>query len=107
MPQKIDILGLFIDPETITDILLQKRISVFYPVFQEVAQSKSIFRRSTSPDQHIVRFDHQEPYGIIIADAEQPDPASFAVNYAEAAIERLLKGLFGAGINLTGHISEL
>ena len=32
MPQKIDVHGLFIDPETITDLLLQKRISVFYPV---------------------------------------------------------------------------
>lgn len=100
MPRKIDVLGLFIDPETIIDLQLQKRISVYYPVFQELAQSKSIFKRSASPDQHIVRFDHQEPYGIIMTDKEQPDPASFAVTYAEAAIEKLLKDLRGTGKQL-------
>lgn len=28
MPQKMDVHGLFIDPETITDLYLQKRIAV-------------------------------------------------------------------------------
>ena len=41
MPQRIDVHGLFIDPETITDLLLQKRISVFYPVFYEVEAAKT------------------------------------------------------------------
>ena len=109
MPQKIDVYGLFIDPETITDLLLQKRISVFYPVFYEVEPTKSIFGRFTSPQskQHILRFDHQEPYGIILADPEQPDPSSYVVNYKEAALERVLKGFGRAGKNITGHISEL
>ena len=109
MPQKIDVYGLFIDPETITDLLLQKRISVFYPVFYEVEPTKSIFGRFTLPQskQHILRFDHQEPYGIILADPEQPDPASYVVNYKEAALERVLKGFGRAGKNITGHISEL
>lgn len=107
MPQKIDIHGLFIDPETITDLLLQKRISVSYPVFQEVARAKSLFRRTASSGQHILQFDHQEPYGIILADVEQPDPAGYIVRYQEAAIERFLRGLGKAGENITGHVTEL
>ena len=107
MPQKIDIHGLFIDPETITDLLLQKRISVFYPVFHEVNTVKSIFGRYAAVQRHILQFDHQEPYGIILADIEQPDPASYAVNYQEAAIERFLRGIGRAGKNLSGHITEL
>ena len=109
MPQKIDVHGLFIDPETITDLLLQKRIAVYYPVFIEVETVKSIFGRftSTQPRQHILRFDHQEPYGIILAEPEQPDPASYAVTYKEAALERLLKSFGRAGKNITGHISEM
>ena len=109
MPQKIDIHGLFIDPETITELMLQKRISVYYPVFYEAEPAKSIFGRFTSSQsyQHILRFDHQEPYGIILADSEQPDPASFVVNYREAAFERIFKGLGRAGKNITGHITDL
>lgn len=107
MPQKIDIHGLFIDPETITDLFLQKRISVFYPVFHEISPAKSLFGRFSAPQKHILRFDHQEPYGIILADPEQPDPSSYVVNYQEAAIERFLKGIGLAGKNLVGHINEL
>ena len=109
MPQKIDIHGLFIDPETITDLLLQKRISVLFPVFYEVEITKSIFGRFTSSQshQHILRFDHQEPYGIILDDAEQPDPASYVVNYKEAALERVFKGFGRAGKNIAGHITEM
>lgn len=107
MPQKIDIHGIFIDPETITDLQLQKRISVFYPVFHEVDATKSIFGRFSSSQNHVLRFDHQQPYGIILADPEQPDPASYVVNYREAAIERFLRGLGQQGKNITGHIKEL
>ena len=109
MPQKIDVHGLFIDPETITDLQLQKRISVFYPVFYEVETTKSFFGRFTASqsNQHILRFDHQESYGIILADSEQPDPASFVVTYKEAALERVLKGFGRASKNITGHISEM
>ena len=39
MSQKIDIHGLFIDPETITDLSMQKRIAVFYPVFHEISSA--------------------------------------------------------------------
>ena len=66
MPQKIDIHGLFIDPETITDLLLQKRISVSYPVFHEVETTKSFFGRFTSAQTHVLRFDHQQPYGMTL-----------------------------------------
>ena len=109
MPQKIDIHGLFIDPETITDLQLQKRISVYYPVFYEAETTKSFFGRfsSSQSHQHILRFDHQEPYGIILAEPEQPDPASYAVTYKEAALERVLKSFGRVGKNITGHISEM
>lgn len=93
MPQKIDIHGIFIDPETITDLQLQKRISVSFPVFHEVSATNFMIGRFSSPQKHILQFDHQQPYGIILADPEQPDPSSYAVNYKEAAIERLLKRL--------------
>ena len=108
MPQKIDVHGLFIDPETITDLMLQKRISVYYPVFYEVETSKSFFDRfgSSQPYKHILKFDHQEPYGIIMADVEQPDPASYVVNFKEAALQRMFKSFGRAGKNITGHIAE-
>lgn len=106
MPQKIDIHGLFIDPETITDLLLQKRTAVFYPVFYETEARKSFFGRYATPQKHILHFDHQEPFGIVLDDAEQPDPQTFVVNYKEAALERLFKGLGNAGKNITGHITE-
>lgn len=93
MPQKIDIHGIFIEPESITDLQLQKRISVFFPVFHEVRPEKSIFGHFSSSSKHILSFDHQQPYGIILADAEQPDPSSYAVRYQEAAIERFLRGI--------------
>jgi len=109
MPQKIDIHGIFIDPETITDLRLQKRISVFYPVFHEVSTGKSFFSRfsSSQKPQHILQFDHQQPYGIILADAEQPDPSGYVVNYREAAIERFLRGIGHTGKNIAGHIQEM
>ena len=106
MSQKIDIHGLFIDPETITDLSMQKRIAVFYPVFHEISSAKSAFHFS-SQKQHILRFDHQEPYGIILSDAEQPDPSSYIVKYQEAVLERLLKGLGKAGKNMIGHMAEI
>lgn len=86
---------------------MQKRISVFYPVFHEIGSWKSIFGRFSSSQKHILRFDHQQPYGIILADAEQPDPSSYVVNYKEAAIERFLKGLGKTGKNMAGHITEM
>ena len=109
MPQKIDIHGIFIDPETITDLRLQKRISVFYPVFHEVSTGKSFFDHfsSSQKPQHILQFDHQQPYGIILVDAEQPDPAGYVVNYREVAIERLLRGIGHAGKNIAGHMQEM
>lgn len=107
MPQKIDIHGLFIDPETITDLMLQKRISISYPVFHEVARAKSLFWRSDSSQQHILQFDHQESYGIILADVEQPDSASYVVTYQQALIDKIFKSVSKAGKNLTGHINEL
>lgn len=105
MAQKIDIFGLFIDPETIEDLLLQKRISIYYPVFYEVAVPKSIFGRS-KVNEHILQFHHQEPYGIILADEEQPDPSGYIVDYKTAVIERLLRGLGRAGKTVSGHIAE-
>ncbi len=111
MPQKIDIHGLFIDPENITELYLQKRISVFYPVFYEVAPARLItkfgFGRSASSYKHTLRFDHHEPFGIILADAEQVDPSGYIVEYHQAAIERFLRGLGRTGKNITGHITEL
>ena len=110
MPQKIDVYGLFIDPETITDLQLQKRISVYYPVFYEVETTRSfskIFSSLKPSFKHVLQFDHQEPYGIILSDVEQPDPSSYVVNYKEAAIERLLKGIGQAGKNISGHIAEM
>ena len=107
MPQKIDIHGIFIDPETIVDLGIQKRISVFYPVFEEIETQKSFFGRFSSGQKHVLRFVRQQPYGIILADAEHPDPGSYVVNYQEAAFERFLKGLGQTGKNLTGHIMEM
>lgn len=107
MPQKIDIHGIFIDPETITDLRLQKRISVFYPVFQEVGATKSFFGRFATSQKHILQFERQQPYGIILADVEQPDPSSYVVNYKEAAFERFLRGIGQTGKNIAGHIQEL
>ncbi|MBQ3477057.1 MAG: hypothetical protein IJH25_02655 [Clostridia bacterium] len=107
MPQKIDVHGLFLAPESITDLMLQKRISVSYPVFHEVARAKSLFRRDDSSQVRILQFDHQEPYGIILADVEQPDSASYVVNYQQAIIDKIFKGISRVGKNLTGHISEL
>ena len=107
MPQKIDIHGIFIDPETITDLQLQKRISVFYPVFHEVSATKSFFGRFSSPQKHILRFERQQPYGIILADPEQPDPSSYVVNYKESSIERFFRGIGQTGKNITGHITEM
>ena len=106
MPQKIDIHGLFIDPETITDLLLEKRISISYPVFCEVESARSFFGRSTTSQKHILRFDHQVPYGIILADSEQPDPASYVVNYQQAAFDRFFRGVSNARKNINGHIAE-
>ena len=109
MPQKIDIHGLFIDPETITDLMLQKRISIYYPVFREVEAPKSFFVRfdSSQPRKHLLEFDHQEPYGIILADAEQPDPSNYVVNFKEASLQKLLKGFGRAGKSIAGHITEM
>ena len=107
MPQKLDVHGLFIDPETITDLYLQKRIAVSYPVFYEDAPSKSIFGRAFSLQQHVLRFDHHEPYGIILSDAERPDPASYAVSYREALTDRLLRDLKRTCDSITGHIAEM
>ena len=53
MPQKIDIHGIFIDPETITDLQLQKRISVSFPVFHEVSATNFMIGRFSSPQKHI------------------------------------------------------
>ncbi len=107
MPQKIDIHGIFLDPETVVDLRLFKRKSIFYPVFHEIQTGKSIFGRFSSSQKHILRFDHQQPYGIILADVEQPDPSSYVVNYREAAIERFLRGIGQAGKNVLGHINEI
>ncbi len=107
MPQKIDVHGLFIDPETITDLLLQKRISVFYPVFYEVQNTKTKFGKFFTSQKHILRFDHHEPYGIILADAEQPDASSYIVTYQDAIIDRFLRSLGQTGKNIQGHIAEL
>ncbi|MBR5379329.1 MAG: hypothetical protein IK140_02235 [Clostridia bacterium] len=106
MPQKIDIHGIFIDPETITNLYMQKRIAVSYPVFHEVGTIKSIIGRFSSSPKHVLQFDHQEPYGIILSDPEQPDPSSYVVKYREAVIERFLRGLSQTGKNIAGHLAE-
>ena len=106
MPQKVDILGLFIDPETITDLYLHKRIAVSYPVFYEEGSPKPIFKRTVT-SEHTLRFDHQEPYGIILDNVEQPDPSSYVMNYREAMIHKLVRGLSNTAQNITGHISEM
>ena len=107
MPQKIDIHGIFIDPETIVDLQLQKRISVHYPVFQEVSSSKSFFGRLAATQKHVLRFEQQLPYGIILADPEQPDPASYAVNFKEALLAKVFKSVEQVGKNVFGHINEM
>lgn len=107
MPQKIDVHGLFIDPETITDLMLQKRLSVSYPVFHEVETGKSFFGRFTSGQTHVLRFSHQQPFGIILADPEHPDPGSYVVNYQQAAIERFLRNMGNATKSIAGHITEM
>lgn len=91
MAQKIDIHGVFIDPETIIDLQLQRRISVYIPVFHETGALKGFLGRLSSGQKHVLHFDHQEPYGIILPDAEYPDPSSYAVNYREAAADRFLR----------------
>lgn len=106
MPQKIDVHGLFIDPESITDLMLQKRISVFYPVFYEVTPTKTARRRLAYPEQHVLQFHHLEPYGIILSDEEQPDTASYIVYYKQAVMDKLLKAALQAGKNMTGHLAE-
>ena len=107
MPQKIDVHGIFLDPETITDLYLQKRIAVYYPVFQETGSTRSFFGRFSSSQDHILKFIKHEPFGIILADAEQPDPASYIVEYREALFNRLFKGIGQAGKNLVGHVNEM
>lgn len=106
MPQKIDVHGLFIDPESITDLHLQKRISVFSPVFYEVAPKMSMRLFSASQQKHFLQFDHLEPYGIILADNERPDTASYVVNYKEAVADKIFKGILKTGKNVAGHIAE-
>lgn len=107
MSQKIDVNGLFIDPETITELLLQKRISVYFPVFYEIPRTKTLFNRSSSVQQHILQFDHEEPYGIILADVEHPDTAGYVVDYKEAVVDKILKGVGKAGKSIAGHTAEL
>ena len=107
MPQKIDIHGIFLDPETITDLSMVKRDCVMYPVFHEVPGSKSVFGRYGSSQKHIVQFDCHQPYGIVLAKTEQPDPSSYVVTYKEAVIERLFKGIGQQGKNIAGHITEM
>ena len=109
MPQKIDIHGIFIDPGTITGLQLQKRIAVHYPVFHEIEVTKTFWSRFAGAQNgtHILNFVGLRPYGIILADPEQPDPASHIVNYKEAAVERFLRGIGQAGKNITGHITEM
>jgi hypothetical protein len=120
MPQKIDVHGLFIDPETIEDLALQKRNAVYYPVFHEVKvqyeipEPKSLFDRIFAPQatssafssDHLLRFDHQEPYGIILQDEEQPNAADYVMDYRTAIIEKLLQTFGQAGKNVFGHITE-
>ena len=118
MPQKIDVHGLFIDPEEINGLAMQKRIAIYYPVFHEVhAQNysekpKSLWGRLVSqPTQpssdHLLCFDHMDPYGIILVDAEQPTSANFVVNYKEAVIERFLHSFGKTTKNVAGHIAEM
>ena len=106
MAQKIDVCGLFIDPETITDLLLQKRISVFYPVFYEIPRPKTLFNRNVSDQQHLLRFDHHEPYGIILNDVELPDSSSYVVKYKEAFVDKLFKSVEKAGKSVVGHTAD-
>lgn len=106
MPQKIDVHGLFIDPEAITDLLLQKRIAVLCPVFYEVGASKSIFGRFISTEQHKLRFDHQQPYGIILSDKEEPDPKSYIMNYRDAIFDKLFRDINADIKKIRGHIAE-
>ena len=109
MAQKIDVHGIFIDPEAITGLQLEKRKAVYFPVFYEVRTSKTLLGRVIPPriqQKHILRFDHQQPYGIILADAEQYDPSSHVVSYQDAAIERFLRGLGKASKSLIAHVAE-
>ncbi len=103
MPQKIDINGLFLDPETITDLSLQKRISVYYPVFHEIPKPKSLFKRLASDKQHILQFDHHEPYGLILADIEQPETSGYTVIYKVPISNKMI---VAAGKNVIGHALE-
>lgn len=106
MPQKINVHGLFIDPERITDLTLQKRLAVFYPVFYETDPPKSFFGRVFSSDQHILRFDHHEPYGILLADAEQPSRTDYIMKYSEALFDKIFNDIGRTGKHIIGHISE-
>ncbi|MBR6027754.1 MAG: hypothetical protein IKP40_01595 [Clostridia bacterium] len=107
MPQKIDIHGLFLNPEEITELRLQKRISVFIPVFQEIPDTRKFFGRLIQSPVHKLQFVSHQPYGIILADAEQPDPSSYVVTYRDAVIERFLRGIGQAGKSIVGHIQDL
>ena len=86
--------------------MLQKRTSISYPVFYEVAQHKALFQRFVPSTQHVLRFDHHEPYGIILSDVEQPDTSSYVVTYQQAIMDRIFKGVSKAGKGISGHISE-
>lgn len=76
-------------------------------MFYETTPSKSIFGRVFSSQEHVLCFDHHEPYGIILSDAEQPDPASYAVRYREALTDRLFRDLKRTCDSITGHIAEM
>ena len=63
-------------------------------------------RHTASPQQHFLQFDHLEPYGIILSDAEQPDTASYIVAYKQAILDKVIKGVLNAGKNIAGHVAE-
>lgn len=111
MSQKIDILGMFIDPEQIQELALQNRFAVYVPFFEEVSSSTvttgTIFKRQITNPKRKLRYVNTRAYGIELAPNEQPSSSEFVVDYKTAVIERAIKSFGKIGKNTMGKINDM
>ncbi len=70
MAQKIDIFGLAIVPEEIVNLGIANRNAIYYPCFQEVQASRSLFGLSSSRKK--LQFVNMVPYAIQLGPNEHP-----------------------------------
>lgn len=68
MPQKIDIHGWAVVPETIIDVELVNRLAIYYPYYEEIAPSIKWFK----PEKIKTKFISMVPYGVQIDFKEHP-----------------------------------